>query len=139
MPVREMVTKEVVMYALEVQTIATDTTTTGAIIDTADYDLGVYFAMLCSAYTDGTYTLLIEDGDDAALADAAVVATAQLVYGTLPALTAVTAEGARMAKEGVFGTKRYLRASIVSTLTTTGADLAVIMVKAAELCPTDQA
>jgi hypothetical protein len=139
MPVREMVTKEVVMNALEVQEIASNTTTVGAIIDTRDYDLGVYFAMFCSAYTDGTYTLKIEHGDDSGLSDAADVPADALVYGTLPALTALTAEGGRLAKEGVFGTKRFLRASIVSTLVTTGADLSVIMVKAAELCPTDQA
>lgn len=138
MPVREMVTKEVVVNALENQSISSNTTTQGAIIDTADFDLGVYFAMLCTAFTDGSYALKLEEGDDPALADAADVDSSKLVYGTLPTLTAATAEGAFLSREGVHSTKRYLRASIVSTGVTTGADLAVLAVMGAELCPTDQ-
>lgn len=138
MPVQESATKQVVLNALEPQAISSDTTTPGAIIDTADYDGGLYFGMFCYDYTDGTYTMKIEDGDDAALADAADVATAQLVYGTLPAISAALAEGGVIAKEGVHSTKRYVRVSIVSTSTTTGASLAVVAIKDAEVLPTDQ-
>lgn len=138
MPVQEQVTKQKVINALEPQAITSDTTTTGAIIDTADFDSGLYFSMLCYAYTDGTYTMKIEDGDDSGLSDAADVATAQLVYGTLPALTAADSEGDVMTKEGVHSTKRYVRVSIVSTSTTSGASLAVVAVAGTELYPTAQ-
>ena len=137
MPVREHVTHQEVRLALEAE-ITSDTTTVGAIFDTANYDAGIYFAIASTTYTDGTYTLKIEDGDDSALSDAADVATAQLVYGTLPAVTAVTADGAAYDKEGVIGTKRYVRASIVSTATTSGAFLSLLCIKDAELLPTSQ-
>lgn len=127
-----------VFNALEPQVIATDTTTTGAIIDTADYDMGVTFAVLVTAYTDGTYTLKIEDGDDSGLSDAADVATTQLVYGSLPAVSAGSTEGDAMAKEGVHSAKRYIRASIVSTSTTTGATVQVVAIVGPEVLPAPQ-
>lgn len=139
MAIKEQVTNQIVINAFEVQTISTDTTTTGAIIDCADYDNGIYFAMVASSYTDGTYTLKIEDGDDSGLSDAADVPAAQLVYGTLPVLSAATAEGAALYKEGVFGTKRYVRVSVVSTSTTTGADIAVFAIVNPEIGATPQA
>jgi hypothetical protein len=138
MPVKEQATKQVAINALEPQAISSDTTTTGAIIDTKDYDGGLYFAMFAYAYTDGTYTMKIEHGDDSGLSDAADVDSAMLVYGTLPALTAALAEGGVLAKEGVHSTKRYVRVSIVSTSTTTGASLAVVAVAGAEEMPTAQ-
>lgn len=139
MAVKEQVTRIKVINALEPQVIGSDTTTTGAIIDTADFDLGVSFAVLATAYTDGTFTLKIEDGDDAALADAADVDSSMLVYGTLPAVSAGASEGDVMAKEGVHSAKRYVRASIVSTSVTTGATLQVIAILGAEVLSTAQA
>lgn len=138
MPVKEHVTQQEIRNAVELQTIGSDTTTVGAIFDTRNFDLGIYFALQVTNRTDGTFTLLLEDGDDAALADAAAVPTAQLVYGTLPALSADVAEGAMLPREGVHSTKRYIRASIVSTVVTTGADAQVLIIKDAEMMPTDQ-
>ena len=104
MAIMEKVTKQIVIKALEPQAITTDTTTAGAIIDCADYDNGIYFAMDAYAYgagESGDFTLKLEDGDDAALADAAVIPDDQLVYGALPSITAAIAEGGALAKEGV--------------------------------------
>ena len=137
MPTHEHVTKQECRLALDAA-ISTDTTTAGAIFDTRDYDMGVYFGLCATAYTDGTYTLKIEDGDNVALSDAAVVATTQLVYGTLPVVSAITADGEAFYTEGVHSTKRYVRASVVSTSTTTGAQVLVVCLKDAENCPTDQ-
>jgi len=139
MAIKEQATNQIVINALESQVIDTDTTTTGAIIDTADYDNGIYFAMSASAYTDGTYTLKIEDGDDSGLSDAADIPAAQLVYGTLPALAAALAEGVALSKEGIFGNKRYVRASIVSTDTDTGATVEVLAIVNPEISATPQA
>jgi hypothetical protein len=138
MPVKEKVTQQRVINALEIQNIGSSTTTAGAIIDSADFDIGVYFALAVSNYTDGTYTLKIEHGDDSGLSDAADVDSAMLVYGTLPALSAALAEGAYLPREGVHSTKRYLRASIVSTGVTTGADAQVLAIVNPELVKTAQ-
>lgn len=137
MPIKETATHMDVLLAMEAD-ISTDTTTTGAIIDTANYDGGLFFAFCATAYTDGTYTLKIEEGDAANLSDAAVVDSSKLVYGTLPAKSAITADGAKMSKEGVHSTKRYVRASIVSTSTSTGATIAMVAIGMPEVLPADQ-
>jgi len=123
-------------YAFDVQAISTDTTTTGAIIDTKDYDRGIVFTLLCSAYTDGTYTPLLEEGDDSGLSDATAVPDANLI-GTEAgaALSAVDAEGSTLNSLGAFGTKRYLRLSIVSTSTSTGATVGAVFHGATEVQP----
>ena len=138
MPIKENATLNDILIAFENQTISSDTTTTGAIIDTAGYDMGLTFAMGCNAYTDGTYTMKIEHGDDSGLSDAADVDSAMLVYGTLPDLAAALTEGDEMPKEGVHSTKRYVRVSIVSTSVTTGADVVVVAIAGGELLKTAQ-
>ena len=98
--------------------INSDTTTAGAIID-LDGVQAVEWVMEATAYTDGTYTPLIEDGEDSGLSDAAAVADAQLL-GT-EAGAALAAAG--LSRIGYVGGKRYARLSWVSTATTTGATL----------------
>lgn len=139
MAIKEQATNQIVINALAPQVIGSSTTTAGAIIDCQKYDLGIYFAMMIYSRTDGTFTLKLEHGDNSGLSDAADVPAANRVYGTLPALAANIAAGAALAKEGVFGTKRYLRASIVSTGVTTGASAAVFAIVNPELGPTPQA
>jgi hypothetical protein len=73
---------------------------------------------------DGTFTLLLEDGDDAALADAATV-DSDFVVGTLPALSASDSAGSA----GYVGKKRYVRASLVSTVVTSGGTVGVVAIK----------
>ena len=124
---------------MEYQEIVSNTTTVGAIFDTRNYDLGIYFALQLIAWTDGAFALLIEHGDDGALGDAAEVDAAMLVYGTLPSLGAAIAEGAELPAEGVHSTKRYVRASIVSTGVTSGAFAQVLIVKDAEMMKVEQA
>ena len=116
--------------------ISTDTTTAGAIIDTANYDDGIMFVVSCTAYTDGTYTPLIQDGDNSSLTDAAAVADANLI-GTEAgaALTAVTAAGDILPTIGVFGTKRYIRFSWVSTSTSSGATVQASFIGSPEVKP----
>ena len=138
MPTHEQATSQVVIDALESQVIGSNTTTEGAIIDTADFDMGLYFAINCKSYTDGTFTLKLEDGDDSGLSDAAVLDVTQLVFGTLPAITAAIVEGGVLEKEGVHSTKRYVRASLVSTSVTTGATLTIVAVAGVEVGPSVQ-
>ena len=138
MSIKEKATEQIVLNALETQTIATDTTTTGTIIDTAGYDNGIYFAVNVGAYSDGTYTLKIQDGDNSALSDAAVIPAAQLIWPSMPAPAAAIVEGTSLPKQGIFGQKRYVRADIVSTATSSGADVTVIAIVNPEIAKTPQ-
>ena len=105
--------------ALNPQTIATDTTTVGSIIDTQDWE-SLVVGLISGTVTDGDYTLLLEDGDDSALSDASVVAD-EFLLGTEAgaSLTEDTDDG-KMTKLGYLGCKRYVRVSVVSTNTSTG-------------------
>jgi len=115
-------------------TITTDTTTAGSILDTADFELGLMFAVQISAYTDGTYTLLIEESDDSGMSGAVAV-TGDKLIGSLPAVSAVNAAGAALDTVGVISNLRYVRASLVSTATTSGATTQVIATEVAENMP----
>jgi len=114
--------------------ISTDTTTLGSIIDTADFDKGITFALSSSLHSAGTFTLLIEEGDDSGLSDASVVSGDQLI-GTLPALTDVTAELDVLPDVGVISHKRFLRTSIVSTGASGANTIAVLAVEGVEIAP----
>jgi len=103
--------------ALSGGTISSSTTTVGDIIDTAGFGSNE-LEIFSGARTDGTYTPLVEDGDDSGLSDAAAVDDKYLL-GT-EAGAAITAANKR-AKIGYIGPKRYIRLSIVSTGVTSGA------------------
>lgn len=137
MAVRDNVTLNNVLLSTQAA-ISTDTTTVGTIIDTADFDGGVSFFIGASAYTDGTYKLLIQEGDDSGLSDAATVDSAKLIEvsgldAVTTGVTAITAAGGKFFKVGIHSGKRYLRANIVSTVTTTGATISVIALVSPEL------
>lgn len=107
--------------------INSDTTTAGAIIDTADLPDGIMFTLLSTVYGAGTYTPVLKESDDSGMSGAADVAAANLI-GTLAGAalgTAVTASGAVLGSFGAFGTKRYLQLSILSASSTTTTVVAV--------------
>lgn len=139
MAVREMVTHGNLYLAFEAA-VSTDTTTTTAIFDTKDADMGVTFFIAATAYTDGTYKLTFTEGDDSGLSDGTTVGSEKIVVvsGTdavNDGVTAVTADGGLYLKAGVHSTKRYVRANIVSTGTTTGATLNVSCMLNGEVLP----
>lgn len=113
---RDMHNNVSVKNAIVIEPITTNTTTVGAIIDTKGY-LSCEFIAVLADRTDGTFTLKLEDGDDAALSDAADVAS-DLRLGALTAMN--TSD--QVASVGYIGHKRYVRLSIVSTGVTTGVD-----------------
>ena len=116
---RDLLNKLKLLVALNGATISSSTTTAGAIIDTAGFD-SLLFEIFSGARTDGTYTPLVEDGDDSGLSDAAAVDDKYLI-GTEAG--AVITGANKRAKVGYIGPKRYVRLSIVSTVVTTGAYL----------------
>lgn len=101
--------------------ITTDTTTQGAIIDTADLDGGIMFTILTTVYGAGTYTPVLNESDDSGMSGSNVVDSANMIGTVAGAVlgTAVTASGAVCKSFGCFGTKRYLRLDIVSATATT--------------------
>ena len=117
-------------------TVATDTTTTFITsIDTKDLDNGISFGLLVTAYTDGDYALVIQDSaDNSVFADV----DSSMVIGTPVSVDAAYTEGDAIPKIGVFGTRRYLRATVVSTNTSTGATMQVVTQQSNEVVPSSE-
>lgn len=105
------------MVAKNPTTISTDTTTAGVIIDTKGYG-AVEFMLYTGTRTDGTYTPLIEEGNNSGLNDAVAVDDANL-FGTEAA--AALAASNSVSKVGYrVGKYRYVRLSVVSASTSSG-------------------
>ena len=100
--------------ALDAADITTNTTTVGNIIDTAGYE-SLLYTIILGTRTDGTYTVILEEGDDSGLSDAAIVPAANL-QGALPVMNVSDT----VARVGSAGKKRYQRLSILSASVTTG-------------------
>ena len=106
--------------ALAGAAINSNTTTVGEIIDSLGYESLEFFVSMATI-VDGAYAFLLEEGDDAALADAAAVSADE----TLGVLTGFALTDDNSTKRvGSIGKKRYQRLSIVSTGVTTGVDQA---------------
>jgi hypothetical protein len=103
--------------ALDSQDITTNTTTVGNIIDTKGFE-SIEFHVQSGVITDGTYTLILEEGDDSGLSDVAVV-PADEVLGVLTGF--VAADDNATKRVGSIGKKRFQRLSILSAGTSTGA------------------
>lgn len=97
--------------------ISSDTTTAGIIIDTQGFE-SLEFLLHTGARTDGTFTPLIEHGDDPSLSDAAAVDDADLLGTEAGAALAAANSSSRI---GYRGSKRYVRLSVVSSGVTSGA------------------
>ena len=135
MAVRDQVTK-MNAYQGSYDVIITDDTTVGATFDTAHFELGFSVFISAPAWTDGTYTLLLEESDDAGMAGAVTIPDEKLI-GAFPAVSAATVDGASLGKVGVFSNLRYIRVSVVSTGTSSGATIRTTVIKHAEDCPTE--
>lgn len=107
------------VVALDTAAITTDTTTVGNIVDTLGFETAEFFIQ-SGTLTDGTYTVILEDGDDSGLSDAAVIA-AEFRLGSLPdfALT----DDDTVFRVGSISKKRFQRLSLLSAATTTGGTL----------------
>ncbi|MCK5602294.1 hypothetical protein KAR91_10505 [Candidatus Pacearchaeota archaeon] len=96
--------------ALNGAVISSDTTTAGVIIDLSEYN-SIEFILKVDAYTLGDVQVLIEDGEDASLADAAAVSDTFL-SGTEVSTNLSAANS--VASIGYVGKKRYVRLSAVT-------------------------
>jgi len=103
------------LKALNIASIATNTTTAGSSIDTKGFEsLTLFFEL--GARTDGTFLPLVQDSDDnSTFVD--VVDT--FLIGTEAEASLSTANTVKSI--GYVGKKRYVKASIVSSAVTSGA------------------
>ncbi len=102
--------------AFDLQTIATDTTTSGEIIDMSG-KLNVDIVIRSGVITDGAYTIVLQDGDDSGLSDAAAVPAANRL-GDLPVFALTDDQDVQ--RVGLFPRKRFCRIQVVSASTSTG-------------------
>lgn len=135
MAIRDNHSNQAVRRALTPTAISGNGTTNGAIIDTADFDMGVKFAFDVSAYTDGSHAVSFEEGDASNLSDAAAVPSDKVLGG---ALTLSAVSSGNLKSRGLIGTKRYVRCVITSTGVTTGATIGGVAVLGAEVSPVVQ-
>lgn len=114
--------------------IGSSTTTNGAAISTADYELGIQLNPIVVGYLDGTYEFQVEESDDVGFSSPSVIPDERII-GTAPTLSAVTAQGDAVVGFGVLTSKPYIRVNVVSTSVSTGATVAVVSNKKAEVAP----
>ena len=99
------------------------------IADTYDHDSLTFFALLGSlADADATFTVLVEEGDDSGLSDAAAVADADLI-GLEANASFIFGDDNKVAKIGYKGTKRYVRVTITPANNTGNAYVAGMWLK----------
>lgn len=108
-----------VSNALNIQTITSNTTVNGAIIDTKGFG-SLTFVFQTGTIADGDYTLLIHEGNNSGLSDAAAVADDDLLGTEAAASFTADTDDNKVSKIGYRGNKRYVRLSVVSTNVTTG-------------------
>ena len=111
------------LAGLTSQTIATDTTTAGEIIDTAGFT-ALEFFLLSGTVTDGAYAVSLQHGDDSGLSDVTAVSAEE----TLGDADFALADDDTAKRIGYIGKKRYVRLSVVSTATTSGGVFAGVAV-----------
>lgn len=113
--------------ALNLQTISTNTTTNGNIIDVQGFD-AFEFYITSGTLTDGTYAILIQDGEESDLSDAADVTDENLTV-TEASVGFADTDDNTIKHIGYIGNKRYVRLSIVSTGTTSGGVFGAVSVQ----------
>lgn len=134
MPTRDNHSNQIMLVALVGSIINSDTVTNGEIIDTADFDMGIKFGFDIRIYTDGDYAISYEEGDDPALGDATAV-PADKIIGDAVSLSAAQVVGDPLPGNGLFSTKRFVRAVVTSTNTSTGATVGAGAVESGEYNP----
>lgn len=95
--------------ALVQQAIAADTLVDGEIIDTAGFD-SLEFIVQVGTITTGVVALILQEGDDSGLSDAANVPAAE-VLGDLTGF--IVTDDDAVKRVGSIGKKRYQRLSIL--------------------------
>jgi hypothetical protein len=95
-----------------------NTAKVGEIIDRQDA-MALEFIIQTGSLSDAdaTFTVLVEDGDNSALSDAATVAASELL-GTTAAASFIFSDDNKIAKIGYVGSKRYVRLTVTPAANT---------------------
>lgn len=117
-----------VARAISPVSVADNTAQVSQIIDRKGFE-SIEFVILTGslADADATFTVLVEDGDDSSLTDAAAVADAQLL-GTEADASFLFSDDNKCFKIGYVGYKRYVRLTITPAANTSAALLAAVAV-----------
>lgn len=127
-----------VARAISPVSVSDNTAQVSQIIDTKGFDsLEFLIAMGSLADADATFAVLVEDGDDSGLSDAAAVADKDLL-GTEAQAGFQFDDDDEVRKIGYIGSKRYVRLTITPSANTGAALLsAVALLGHPALAPTD--
>ena len=111
-----------------VVTVTDDTAVVSGIVDLQNYN-SVLFAIAAGtlADADATFTVLVEEGDESDLSDAAAVADADLL-GTETLASFQFDDDGETRKIGYVGYKRYVRCTITPANNTGSAPIAVMAI-----------
>lgn len=94
-----------------VAAVADNTPFVSSILDTADFGSAEFVGILgTNTDADATFTVLVEDGDNSALSDAAAVADEHLLG--VEAMGLDFADDNKVFKIGYIGPKRYVRVTV---------------------------
>lgn len=115
-----------VSVGLTSQTISTDTTTLGAIIDMQGFE-SCEFVLISGTITDGAYAVTLLEEDAAGMGAATAVSSDHQLGDADFALT----DDDAAKRIGYIGKKRYVRLSIVSSATTSGGVFAGVCIQGA--------
>jgi len=123
---RDMFNQVTPKRALSPVSVADNTAQVCQIIDRKDFESLTYLIAAGSlADADATFTVLLEEGDDSGLSDAAAVADADLL-GTEALASFIFSDDNKCFKLGYRGSKRYTRMTITPAANASAAVLAVI-------------
>jgi hypothetical protein len=131
---RDAIAQTQVKRVLSPVSVADNTAQVGQIIDHRGYDKAAYIILTGSiADADATFTVLLEEGDNSALSDAAAVADADMVSqtsGTAPETAAGFQfdDDNEVRKLAYIGAKRYTRLTITPAANASAALLAAVCV-----------
>ena len=116
--------------ALSPVSVADNTAKVSQIIDTQGFEsLEWVIAMGTLADADATFAVLMEEGDDSGLSDAAAVADVDLL-GTEAAAGFIFSDDDQVRKIGYGGNKRFVRLTITPSANASAALLSVVAVQA---------
>lgn len=114
--------------------VAAGASSVGNIIDTLGFE-SAEFVIQSGVITAGDFTVLLEDGDNSGLSDAAVIPDVDRL-GALPTF-AVTADN-KVAKVGSRSKKRYQRLTLIGANTPAGVMSASCILSNPKSTPTDE-
>ncbi len=116
--------------AISPVSVADNTAAVSQILDTANFNAHeLLIATGSIADADATFAVLIEEGDNSALSDAAAVADADLL-GTESAASFQFDDDNETRKIGYIGAKRYIRATITPTGNASAALISAVWLQA---------